>query len=869
MVISFALCAGFAFAQTRVASVEKIARTQDDAAPMAYADVDRTNAGYTGSIFTKDGNEYMHVQFTSQEQMGGIYTCGQVGPNEQVDGTIIPQHGYPSAYSVFHRIPDSAYIESADFLAMHPVLGKTNYVYHSLLRVFSPETRDNGFVIASMIDGYQPMGGDGEDQNYFDTYVRFLPVDLTNCDLASITLYQVTMKFNYDATYIDYSTDGGSTWHAYEFNVKNIDINSNDYTWGIKRIILPRALAHHSSVTLRLRYVDESDDFNGGYFYAFDDFKVMDAPDYRLRFTSNQYFEGFYQMMPKDLQVPVVWVADFRNEGVNDQTNVTGKIYTMAQGEAATVLAQKNLGTILAEADSVHAFVIDPLAYYDSTMNLLNHGYVYFNDDSTYATGQYACLPTSQNGAHYFFSDVTSNYYVNHIGDSTTFDTIRYQVNWGGNSAITDLSGQTHPAGIWARDHGVLTYNGDGSNGGNYYTPGLVAGTNSWTDNYERTAWNKQGYGNGVRYFTGTNVPAGWRILGVEMVASTVPDFASAGTSLVPFLIKDSVADNSWWRLSLNTGASYYTVQEGDLNNDMAAEGYKTYQAGYNTIRILFPNQPRLEPQTEYLIGYRLAEDADFCVAETRTNFLRNDTTRYFSNEPGMQDYKRVLPKEVGNGNPYSSWTWDPNRTGDSKWAAYSTSTYPMIRMIVGPSYYIQKHEVRWECDNEEQGQFWSDNGEVLCGESDSIAAGYPLTFTVEPESGYEIDRVTLNGEDIAWEVVENADGGEYGIITIEAVESDMSFKCYFTTAGFDPIASRVNMKLQPNPATSNVFVTLNGVTGTVDMALIDMSGRVVTTSQFVAENGANINVSNLAKGAYFVRITNNDFTKIEKLIVR
>ena len=868
MVISFALCASLAFAQTRIAPVEKISRTQDDAARMASADVEMTKADYTGSIFTKEGNEYLHVQFTTGEQQGGIYTCGQVGVGEQVDGTYIPQHSCPSAYSVFHRIPDSAYTQSTDFATMHPVLARQGYIFRSLLNVFSPETRDNGFVIASMIDSYQPYGGDGEDQSYFDTYVRFLPVNLSQCDLACVTIYQVTMKFNNDATYIDYSTDNGSTWHAYEFNVKNIDIAVNDYTWGTKRITLPRALAHQSSVTLRLRYVDESDDFNGGYFFAFDDFKVVDAPDNRLRFTSNQYFEGFYQMMPKDLQVPVVWVSEFRNEGVYDQTNVVGKVYTMAQGDPATVLVQKDLGTVAADADVPRAFVIDPLAYYDSTMTLYNHGYVYYTDDSTYATGSYACLPTSTNGAHYFFADVTSNYYVNHIGDSTTFDTIRYQVNWK-NDNVTDLGGQSHPAGIWARDHGVLTYNGDGSNGGNYYTPGLVSGTNSWTDNWERTAWNKAGYGTGVRYFTGSNVPAGWRILGVEMVASTVPDFASAGANLVPFLIKDSVAGESWWRLSLNTGTSYYTVQEGDLNNNLASEGYRTYQAGYNTVRIIFPNQPLLEPETDYLIGYRLAEDADFCVAETRTNFLRNDSTCYFSNEPGMTDYKRILHKEVGNGNPYSAWTWDPNRTGQSKWAAYSTSTYPMIRMIVGPSFYVQKHKVSWECDNEEQGQFWSDNGEVLCGESDSIAAGYPLTFTVEPETGFEIDRVTLNGEDIDWEVVENADGGEYGIITIEAVESEMTFKCYFTPAGVDPIASRVNMKLQPNPATSNVFVSLNGVTGTVDMALIDMSGRVVTTSQFVAENGANINVSNLAKGAYFVRITNNDFTKIEKLIVR
>ncbi|MBR6417180.1 MAG: T9SS type A sorting domain-containing protein [Bacteroidales bacterium] len=871
MVISFALCASFAFAQTKSVAVDKHARQLDNATRMATTQEKLSKAGYTGSIFTKTDTVYTHVQFTAAEQAGGIFTCGGIPAGSMVDGTIIPAHGYPSAYATFHRIPDSAYIETPAFQQMHPVIYSTSRVYGQLLRVFAPETRDNGFVLASMIDGYAPFGGDGENQNYFDTYVRFMPVDLTSSPLACVTLYQVTMKFNQDATYIDWSLDNGQTWHAVEFNIKNVDINSNSYTWGVKRITLPRAVAQQPSVTLRLRYVDESgSDYNGGYFYAFDDFKVVDAPDYRLRFTTNQYFEGFFQLMPQNLQVPVVWVADFVNEGIFDQTNVTGKIYTMAQGEDATVLAQKNLGTVVADHEAPRSFVIDPLAYFDSTMDLYNHGYVYYTNDSTYATGEYRCLPTTDLGAHYFFSDVTSNYYTNHIGDSTTFDTIRYQVNWKANNVV-DLGGQSHPAGIWGRDNGVLTYNGDGSNGGNYYTPGRVAGTqNVWTDDWQETEWNKAGYGNGVRYFTGNEVPAGWRILGVELVASTVPDFSGVGATLVPFLIYDSVAGESWWRISVNTGAGYYTVQESDINPNIATEGYRTFQAGYNTVRILFPNQPELKPLHDYLIGYRLAEDADFCVAETRTNFVRDDSTHYFSSTPGMTDYKRYIHKNYGDGNANAAWTWDPRRTDDSKWATYPTSSFPMIRMIVGPSYYIQKHEVRWECDNEEQGQFWSNNGEVLCGESDSIAAGYPISFTVEPEAGYEIDRVLANGEEIEFDIETTPDGIEIGVINIDAVESDMVFKCFFKAAsGFDPIANRVNMKLQPNPASSNVFISLSGVTGNVDMALIDMSGRVVTTSQFVAENGTNVNVSNLAKGAYFVRITNNQFTKIEKLIVR
>ena len=82
-------------------------------------------------------------------------------------------------------------------------------------------------------------------------------------------------------------------------------------------------------------------------------------------------------------------------------------------------------------------------------------------------------------------------------------------------------------------------------------------------------------------------------------------------------------------------------------------------------------------------------------------------------------------------------------------------------------------------------------------------------------------------------------------------------------------VYSKVRMNLQPNPATSQVVLTVEGVNGMVNCAIIDMSGRVVYTAMVNTENAQVINLNNLAKGAYFVRITNSDFSKVEKLIVR
>ena len=76
-------------------------------------------------------------------------------------------------------------------------------------------------------------------------------------------------------------------------------------------------------------------------------------------------------------------------------------------------------------------------------------------------------------------------------------------------------------------------------------------------------------------------------------------------------------------------------------------------------------------------------------------------------------------------------------------------------------------------------------------------------------------------------------------------------------------------MKLQPNPATSQVSLNIEGVNGMVNCSIIDMSGRVVYNQSINAENANVINLNSLAKGAYFVRITNEQFSKVEKLIVR
>jgi hypothetical protein len=90
-----------------------------------------------------------------------------------------------------------------------------------------------------------------------------------------------------------------------------------------------------------------------------------------------------------------------------------------------------------------------------------------------------------------------------------------------------------------------------------------------------------------------------------------------------------------------------------------------------------------------------------------------------------------------------------------------------------------------------------------------------------------------------------------------------------YDLTGIDPVDPEVRFSVAPNPATSTVKVKVAGVEGMVNCSILDMSGRVIYNANINAETEHMVNVSNLPAGAYFVRVTNDTFSKIEKLIIK
>jgi hypothetical protein len=91
---------------------------------------------------------------------------------------------------------------------------------------------------------------------------------------------------------------------------------------------------------------------------------------------------------------------------------------------------------------------------------------------------------------------------------------------------------------------------------------------------------------------------------------------------------------------------------------------------------------------------------------------------------------------------------------------------------------------------------------------------------------------------------------------------------CTATTGLFSPSVNNSNMTITPNPASSQVKVSYNDASRDLTFSVSDITGKVVKS---VKGNGfsANISVSDLAKGMYFVTtISNNTPVSVSKLVV-
>ena len=77
---------------------------------------------------------------------------------------------------------------------------------------------------------------------------------------------------------------------------------------------------------------------------------------------------------------------------------------------------------------------------------------------------------------------------------------------------------------------------------------------------------------------------------------------------------------------------------------------------------------------------------------------------------------------------------------------------------------------------------------------------------------------------------------------------------------------------MYPNPAPNTTKLVVSGVVGEAKIVISDVQGRIINTINAKSVNGEveqTIDVNNLAKGVYYVRIQNTTTSRTQKLIVQ
>lgn len=825
MALSLALCATFAFAQmpknARVHQVAKVSENQAVTESFSSLETQRQES-FKGSIFTKA--PLMTEDFSSTST---AYTVGRAtGAGYQV-----------APYAQWQRVPDTTQNTLAGTTVQQwfPVLfgaaagGQTGY---RSLNGFDSQTPMNGIMVMSMQDQIQGWGGPGT-AGKFDSWIAFDAVQPNSNSVYDLSFYQFMRKFNAvdDSCLVEYSPNG-TTWNSILINRAGIDVAVNGSLRGEKVVALPVVVGTYTDLYLRIRYKSDTNVGGAyGYFWMLDDVSLDSAATNRWTISQRKFWDGGYHIVPQGMGGnSFVWSAQFRNTGAINQTNVLG---TVKSSNGTTLAQTQSIATLVPDA------VNDTFAYIDPQGRIAN-GTGDYLEGSTTIYGTAGTLPSTTAGEDSIFVSLTSDSIQAHL------DTIKYIVN-----------SESDGSRIWGRDNGHLC-------GQTYWCHGIGA-SGLWSG-CDEVDIGEQGYTLAVMYGAPANVPSNWVIRGVEIVPSSMTGYAIQGAQLDPIVWYDSTdvsaGSTSWYRVA--TGASTYTVNQNDINTfDIGYQDYGTY----STIRINFPDQPALQSNKRYWIGYQMAQAGTFTPAIDRTYYFRpSDST------------SEALPnhwnRRFGTGNAYNVFVMQPSADQYLHLAGSVANGTPMIRMIVGPYRQIPTYNINWTVRPNGGGEVYdmTHGTQPVGGTTVTANQGSTIQFGIQPDidNGYYIDSLIVDNvaidlnSDPNW--LWDGDNGYYDIANIQAAHNCV---VVFKQDVSINHANSAVVKVQPNPATTTANLTIEGVNGDVNYALIDINGRVISEKVINANATEQINLQGLARGTYFVRITNSNFTKVEKLIVR
>ena len=297
-----------------------------------------------------------------------------------------------------------------------------------------------------------------------------------------------------------------------------------------------------------------------------------------------------------------------------------------------------------------------------------------------------------------------------------------------------------------------------------------------------------------------------------------------------------------------------------------------------------------LEPETQYIVGVRTVCDDD----------LTSDWVTYTIT---TEVHPCAVPTNLVASNvTLNSATlgWTNGEEGQSAWQIH----------ITGEGY-DQTHDVTtnpFTVTGLAYGVTYTFTVRAVCTQTNISAWSAPATFTTvacESVTGVTVGSLTANSAVISWTAPTGAtrfvvnyglQGFDQGTgsfdtvtnttCTLTGLSANTPYDVYvrtlceggtasawssvvnFTTSrstGIDDV-NAANVSLYPNPASSTV--TLKGIEGKATVTVVDMNGRKAG-EWTVNEGELTIDVTDMAQGAYFVRIVGEQVNAIRKLIVR
>ena len=927
MIMGFALCASVAFAQTNRISSKDNALTKEKALNPTKAAVD-----YKASIFSKanghDTIQCFKIDNASDYTIGVIVANDRI--DDTLVGNA-NAHNVAGDDNKWKRVPSTTYFSENWQDYMSGLNARVGLTARSIIMDIEPATSpnepdDDGFMFLSYMENNQ---GSGRINTYFTIPTVQRPSDAV---MIEVSLTQSYIKY-YDRCYIDYQAGGQwwsreinvdgidasvNYWSSNKVryvmpyrinNEQNIQLRLRAYSF------------HRGSVFGYMWAVDNVAvmKLTQRQFWALNSASKIDG--FYGMIPNGMEIPLTWGVNAQNLSVDPINNAKATLNAGSERSNLN----QIFQGPSVDVAAG-NFDTAYAILINERGFYREGYAPDNGYQSWINHSENFENTTGHLVGGyQGRGLPVATEGKNFYSINVAGG------NLSRDYDTVLYYVtpNLSFSSGSSREGGYRwgQDNGIIPSGASFQTAFTDPDASGNYYV------TSSGCDPEEGGHVHLAGYGVHSRFVTGNDVPEGWVFRGLELIAATDRNASDMiGASIVPVTYKERYEETEdgttlyYNSLPCGIDGMAFEVSENDINENLySAGGYILPSAGYKAINIQFVEQPALEPNSSYRFGYRLNDDAQFALAGTSNRFrFLNDTGAYinvgFGYGLGVNDTLEQYANAAANAHDYryvptpSSGNYlevivsDPNGNGNSI-TAYNIDNYPMIRPIVGPARPVEHALIGAICDDNVEGQgedrdhgvMVSRASDEICGLQIEVTAGSQQRITFEPMGDHSIiDSVLLDGVALVpYDEDEGIDGYLTGDASIYADPDDpesevllaREYWVYYMApallsansehefevfshwepfnVGIDPVAPEVYMVLAPNPATSMVKLNVQGVSGMVNCSILDMSGRVIYNANINAEAEHMINVSNIPAGAYFVRITNNTFSKIEKLIIK